>query len=1175
MQPFGRLSYQLREVIRREDMVRIHPRAAFALFAFLAVLALAAPSAIAQVTINPVLNPSSLTFVAGSSGHFVATTTQKTIPVNLPIIFINAGSPAGVTITPPQAQITRTTLAAGVPFTVTSTTPGTYLIPISFQVSFFPQEIAVLTVNVTPRTTPVIDTIAPPSIVVPSLSTTLRVSGRGFAPGGVVFSRSPGVVVERTTVIGPTLAEIVVRVLSGTPPGALRLGFRNPDGGTSEVDGILLVFPRGAIGAPLSVNTATILFPVEGTIVSNSDGIYPRALLGMSGSGAVAGSWAVDGVPFDRFTAITHAGAPLEIRSRVPIPPTPWGRHRLSLIIDSPKLDQAPSIAFVSSATSATRLTIYEPAERAVIEGVPRVRWTLIPGASAYEVEITRLADKGRPPGSRRFRTTETSWMPKDPGSGTMQLRVRAIFQGDTRGEPTEWRTFVLLPARVSLHIDGADDRRVAWSGGSLGMIYRVEFVRGESRCFSALSFSSPYRMAASIEWRNCDAVRVDAFSPSGTLLGKSQLVTLGKTFAPPIALVAGRDPADVIERLPRAGAISSGLLSVAARWRTGAQENSALLVDGTDVTAVATRQSRAIVYNALRPLAAGKHVAALASAGALDEWTFSVNDDQTPSTPAATSPAAYVLRPSATGVVQRADPAADQFAGNVSLSAQGAAGDAASGNDMQMTGDLVFASLDPNHLAQASPNWVVQGRRRYGRMWGSARAGFTTPDFTEGAEFLTSGTARTSLVVRAGSALGTLNYYQVVDPRVHGVVSGTTENFGVQGAAFATPDSKLYVIRLIALRMQEPANLALNTTAITTRTFGIFGRYDFGVKGLVTAEAAHASVRPQAGSAQVSRSGDAVRLTANGVFAGTTYSADVRTVDSNYVTPGNRGLVYGTNEQFVLGRSMGMNIFSLTIGRLEKSRETNSSLRHNTTDTIKLGVTTTFNPLISLVAGLGVDTDHADALASSFLPATSRRTSTAAATLSETVSKLNVSEALAWTRTDEYKNSQANNDVTSMTVNVNGAPVTNVVLISSAGLTRTNASPAFGTTDIWSLSLTPSIAFPALGLSVSPSITLGRTTNDVAMSNDRTETLGSIVQWSPLWLSSLVSGQISAITTHTAAATKPGTRTSVYTAAVTLHLNKTRGLPTFAGPPPLPGTQPPAPPADASSASKEVSAMK
>lgn len=941
------------------------------------------------------------------------------------------------------------------------------------------------------------------------------------------------------------------------------------------------VYPRGAIGAPLSVNTATIVFPVEGTIVSNSDAVYPRALLAMSGSGTVVGAWAVDGVPFDRFTAITNAGAPLEIRAHVPIPPTSWGEHRLSLIIDSPKFLNAsgptttnndngatagPSVKFESSATSATRLTIYEPAERALIEGVPRIRWTLVPGASAYEVEILHVAGDGRELGSRRFRTTEISWTPKDLGNGMMRLRVRAIFQGDTRGEPTEWRTFVVLPAKASLHIDGAADRRVAWSGGSLGMIYRVEFLRGESRCFEALSFSSPYRMATSIEWRNCDAVRVDAFSPSGTLLGKSQLVTLGKSFAPPIALVAGREPVDVIERLPRAGTISGGLTSVAARWRTGAQENSALLVDGTDVTAVAMRQPRAIIYDALLPLAAGKHVAALASAGALDEWTFNLSDDPTPSSPAVTNPPTYVIQPSGSVEVQRAHPASDQITGSVSLSAQGAVGDVTAGNGVQATGDLVYAGgLDPNHLSQASRNWLGQGRTSYGPMWGSARVGYTTPDFTDGAEFLTSGTARTGVVARAGSAWGTLSYYQPVDPQVHGVLSASPENLGIRSAAFATPDGKPYLIRVIALRLQEPADPLLHTTENTTRNFGIFARYDFGPKGLLSAEAAHGSVTPQAGSAQVSRSGDAIRLTANGVLAGTTYSADLRTVDANYLNPGNRSLIPGTGEHFTLGRTFGSNILSLTLGHQEQGQETNSP-QHATASAIGLSVTTTFNPRISLITALGVNADHADALLASSLPATSRRNSSASAALSETFSKINVSESLSWSHLDDHISPTANNDVTSMTVAVNGAPITNVALAGSAGFTRTNATPTGVTTDYWTLSLTPSIAFPTHCLSVSPSVTLDRKPDLVATSSVRNQSFGSIVQWSPLWLSSLVSGQISATTTHTASATTPSTRTNVYTAAVTLHLTKTRGLPMFAGPAPLPGTQPPAPPADTSS---------
>jgi hypothetical protein len=1157
-------------------MSRILPRTVFALFVFIAVLAVATPSAVGQPFV-PVLTPSSVTFAAGSSAPFTARTLKSPPPqLNLspPVpsfIGITFISPAAVTITPSQAQLTSTNYATGVTFTATCSTAGTYSIPVRFQLSGGavnqPPETVILAVNCT--AIPNIDAIAPPSVIAPSLATTLRVSGTNFAPGGVVFALTPGVVVDRTTVFGPGLAEIVVHVLAGTPPGALRLGFRNPDGGTSVRDGTLLVYPRGAIGAPLAVSTATIVFPVDGTIVSNGEAVYPRALLGMSGSGTVVGAWAVDGAPFDRFTATTNAGASLEIRARVPIPPTSWGEHRLSLIIDSPQLPEGPSVKFESSATSATRLTIYEPAERAVIEGFPRIRWTLVPGASAYEVEILHVGNDGRQLSNRRFRTTETSWTPKDLGTGMMRARLRTIYQGDTRGEPTEWRTFVILPATAALHIDGAADRRIAWSGGGLGMIYRVEFLRGEARCFRALSFSSPYRMATSIEWRNCDAVRVDAFSPSGTLLGKSQLVTLGKNFAPPVALVAGQEPAEVIERLPRTGAISRGLLSVAARWREGAQVNSALLVDGTDVTAVAMRQPRAIVYDALLPLAAGKHVAALASSGALDEWTFSVSDDQTtPSAPAATSPATYVIQPSGNVEVQRAPPAGDKTTGSVSLSAQGSVGDVTAGNGVQATGDLVYAGgLDPNHLAQASRNWLGQGRTTYGPMWGSARLGYTTPDFTDGAEFLTSGTARTGVVARAGSAWGTLSYYQPVDPQVHGVISASPENLGIRSAAFTTPDGKPYVIRVIALRMQEPANLMLNTTESTTRTFGIFARYDFGPKGLLSAEAAHGSVTTQAGSAQVSRSGDAIRLTANGVLAGTTYSADLRDVDSNYVNPGNRTLTPGIGEHFILGRTFGRNILGLTIGHQEQGWGTNSPLQHATSSAVAINVTTTFNPRISLITTLGVNGDHADARVASSLPATSRTNSSASAALAETFSKINVSEMLTWSRLDDHKSPMASNDGRSMTVTVSGAPITNVALTSSAAFTRTNAAPPVGTSDSRLFSLTPSIALPTLCLSVSPSATISRTTNDVAASNVSNQSLGSIVQWSPLWKSSLVSGQVSAMRNHVAATmTMPSARTNVYTAAVTLHLSKTRGLPMFAGPPPLPGAQPPAPPVDTSS---------
>ncbi|MEA2165467.1 MAG: hypothetical protein QOK37_3594 [Thermoanaerobaculia bacterium] len=1148
-------------------MHRVNRHAVLVCILCTAIVVLTATPLLAQF--GPVLNPSSLTFPSGSSGQFTASTAKGPPLPELPIV-ITFTAPAAVTITPPTASLTAANYLTGVRFTASSSTPGTYSILVRFQVvtAVRLEETATLTVTVKPVIVPAINAVAPPSIVAPSLNTTFRVGGINFAPGGVVFSRTPGVVIERTKVFSPTLAEIVVRIPAGTPPGPLRLGFRNPDGGTSERDGVLLVYRRGSIGAPLTVNSATIVFPVTGTIVASSDAVYPRALLGVSGSGTVTGSWAIDGTPYDRFTATTKAGAPLQVKAHSPIPPTAWGQHRLSLIIESPKLDQAPSVLFESSLTSATRLTIYEPVERSIVEGRPRIRWTLMPGASAYEVEIVHRADDGRELGRRRFRSTETLWSPTDLGSGTMQVRVRTIYQGDTKGEPTQWRTFVLLPPKALLKIDGAESRRVAWSGGSLGMIYRLEFLRGGASCFGALSFASPYRLPDSIPWRQCDAVRVEAFAPSGKLLGRSQDAALQESFAPPVSLAANEETPELIERLPVATVLSDGFATVAARWRSGPQTDSALLVDDIDVTAVSLRQARAIVYNALLPLESGRHVAALASPGALDEWAFSVDEDQAPSASSSPSPLprAYVIDLSGKAGIVRARPVNDQATDGLELSMQGKIGDAVAGDGVQATGDLAYAgTIDPNRFVQASRNWEGLARKTYGRMWASSRVGYTLPDFTDGAEFLTSGTARTGVVARAGSDWGTLSYYQPIDPAVHGVLSASPESLGIRSAAFSTPDGKPYVLRVIALRVKEPLNLLLSTPETTTRTFGIFGSYKLGTTGVLSAEAAHGSVKTQTGPL-VSRSGDAIRVTANGVFAGTTYSADLRSVDANYVNPGNRSLTPGIGQHFVFGRTIGLHTLSLSLGRQEQGRESNSPLQHATATAIGLSATSNFNPSLSLVTTLGIDADHADAQLSTSSPATSRRNSLASAALTETFSKLNVAETLSWTRLDDHKSPLANQDVTSILVAVGGAPITNVSLVSSAGFTRTKATPIIGTTDAWTVSLTPSIAFPQLSLSVLPSVNINRSTNDVTASHTRSESYGSIVQWQPGWRSSLFSGQVSAVTTHTAISMMPSTRTNVYAATITVHLRKTEAMPMFALPAPLPGTQPPAPPSDTTS---------
>src|SRR5205085_1905619 len=81
----------------------------------------------------------------------------------------------------------------------------------------------------------------------------------------------------------------------------------------------------------------------------------------------------------------------------------------------------------------------------------------------------------------------------------------------DVRGEATPWVTAVFLPAKAALRIDSASDRRIAWSGGISGMLYRIEFLNGGGRCFDAITFAADYRLPASIAWRDCDSVRIRA----------------------------------------------------------------------------------------------------------------------------------------------------------------------------------------------------------------------------------------------------------------------------------------------------------------------------------------------------------------------------------------------------------------------------------------------------------------------------------------------------------------------------------------------------------------------------------------------------------------------------------------------------------------------------------------
>ncbi len=338
------------------------------------------------------------------------------------------------------------------------------------------QRTAIATFSVTPRsvgTAPVIDAISP-ELTTPTLSQSVYLVGRNFAVGATAISLTPGVVVERTVVRTSGLAEVIVSVRSNVTPRAYRMDLRNPDGATTVEGGRLIIRGRDDLGAALGVTMAAILEPRQGQIIASGQTVYPVGHLATSGTGTIHGYWALDGVPYDSFTATVAGGrlvtsvgqcpqsegAAPQICGQMPIPPLTWGAsHRLELIIEKPAKAVSAAVAVVGSPDSATTMTVYEPVDGAEFsEGAPLFRWTLVPGASGYELEfrsVEQANEKGR---VVFFRTTETRLAMKRKdllrlGAGTYRWRVRSISPGDVRGDSTPWLTITLRPALMTMRV--------------------------------------------------------------------------------------------------------------------------------------------------------------------------------------------------------------------------------------------------------------------------------------------------------------------------------------------------------------------------------------------------------------------------------------------------------------------------------------------------------------------------------------------------------------------------------------------------------------------------------------------------------------------------------------------------------------------------------------------------
>jgi hypothetical protein len=417
-----------------------------------ATIALSPERGTAQAQFTATVTPNPIVLTAGGSAVTVRVSTTAVGTFREPIVYGFRGLPAGIstgadqTVSDPFPQAAFTFQAgAGI-------AAGTYSGTLQGTAGTASASVPV-TVIVQAQAAPTIHTITPPAVVSGSRRNVLQLHGTNFEPDAVISSRTPGVEVTSARVLGPGLAEVIVAVRPDAPAGRYGLELRNPDGAVAPASAGLIVQRSSALGAPLSVNAVRILSPGPTQIITPADAVHAHALLAVSGIGTIVGTWRVDGVPFERFTRVVSAGRPIEVRSTLPIPTSHMGEHRLELVIDNPGGMQPQHVTFFQSRDSRTALRVIAPAAGDVLgpDNV-RLRWTLVPGAAAYQVELA--AGGAAEPDSAdvvRRRLAVTEWHPsaellRSIGTAQLRVRVRPVFPGDVSGTPTSWTSFGIEP---------------------------------------------------------------------------------------------------------------------------------------------------------------------------------------------------------------------------------------------------------------------------------------------------------------------------------------------------------------------------------------------------------------------------------------------------------------------------------------------------------------------------------------------------------------------------------------------------------------------------------------------------------------------------------------------------------------------------------------------------------
>ncbi|HXI01857.1 MAG TPA: hypothetical protein VNI57_01645 [Candidatus Saccharimonadales bacterium] len=1177
-----------------------------------AVWLLSAVTAHAQITPSPAV----VTVAPG----------QTSVPINVDLAFQSAAGgtgmlavtflPAGTGIAtlpgvityaygpgdPANMNLVQTSTSFRIS-TTSATAPGTYTATITNPTH--PSGVAVVTLVVVPSNLSV-DFIVPGAVSAGTRSVLIRIAGKGFPtslPGSVTVSFSSiFVTVESTRVVSSKLIEILATVRSDSPPTRADLVISDLSGLLATVPGILTILQSGSAGAPLGVTSITVVSPRPGAQIPEDQSVQARGLLAVTGSGTVTGSWLLDGVVFDRFTARVQAGLPTPVSSSVPIPLSFRGRHSLQLDIDSPQRLSSPPVDIVQTAAASTQLRILGPRPDRVWGATPpEFEWQPVPGVMAYEIEFER---PGQQPAL--FRTTDSRWTPsradrEEIGTGARRWRVQSVLPGEIRQEPTPWRGIHLLPDQVALTVlppaaDGATGGLdVRWEGGSPGMAYLLEILpeNGTTVIYSAMTARESHLVPPGTLADGVYRFRVTAMGPDQSRPGSGETISRVGTaeadeplhaqdVAPPPGGGAPQAPADTlppadespstgdaeVTRIepPDGGSVWTLAPRIHAEWSRSVEAGKVVLrLDKTDVTSLAEVTPTSITYLPPEPLSSQEHHVELLLEGRPTRWTFRVAI-QAPESPGAGETVSEPARPRARGewainseggiTASWGDEAAGQPQEKDSAHA------AVSGRldyrdgpfSAQTTADVASTQSlsSEKSAAQDNENWIVQlgleGRRTAGYM----KAGYLMPGFLEGSEFLNAGLIRGGVeasVARESLIRGTV--YQSFEPQVGSITSGdfsTRQNLRAAAIESGGGDRR-YMVRLIGIDVANEEGLQ---SGGDSSSYGLLGSYTLSPGKSFVLEWARSRSDPSPMSFDQVRSGNAARLGFQARGGSYGYSVFVRHVDAGFDSPANRGFTAGgrsDRDEIQASASKQFGTRSLSLGGdYQHSGGTQSP------EARSAAATATFSSPLGRVLSLSLSGNASvqrAAKAGDFnIGAIDRSDRGTAVTLIQRLGAYHLSETLSgqW-HVDDLKHVE---DTATYTGALSaGGPVTrNLLLAGSANATRTIQDRALGDTTTVVVSAQPAYVIPAIRLAVQPLLSYTNSRNDVEAMNLTTEQYSVRLAWKPRWLSSAITFDVSSGWSRTRDGL-PGTDESFhnrYSANLLVQWGRTGGQPSTPG---------------------------